>query len=733
MQPFYLKIAIDTPLRRLFDYLPIKQTPVQRYEPGQRVIASFGRTQKMGVIVSISNTTELSEKQLKPIVELLDDAPLFSAHDIKLLKWTADYYHQPIGEVFCQALPKKLRTDHLPDESFEKTFELTPSGRAIESDALQRAPRQAALQQLLFKQTAPATEDVFAELDWNWRPSLATLVKKGLVNVSNSPVVHSSDIVKPDFLPNAAQQAAIDSVLESIDCFKTYLLDGVTGSGKTEVYLQLIQQVLSSGKQVLVMLPEINLTPQLANRFRQRLAAYIAVYHSGLSDTQRAQSWLKCRSGSASILLGTRSSVFTPMKNLALIILDEEHDSSFKQQEGTRYSARDVAIMRARNLNIPIVMGSATPSLEGLYNVQQKRFEHLLLPERTGSAIAPEIRLIDCRNKKIDQHLSKPLLSAVDTCLSRDEQVILFVNRRGFAPVLMCRSCGWVAQCKQCDSRLVIHQKNRQLKCHHCGGEQSNPRICPDCQQAELFPLGTGTERIEDALNELYPNIPITRIDRDSTRGKDAMQLVIDKVQLGGAQILVGTQMLAKGHHFPNVTLVGIIDMDAGLFSIDFRSAERMAQLLIQVAGRAGRESKPGKVLVQTYHPEHPLLQTLIRHDYAAFAKDALNERQQAMLPPYQYQALLRVNATEEHAVLQFLHDLKPHIKAINLQQISVLGPVPSPMLKRAGRYRYQLLFETAHRKSRNQFLQQLLLRIDRVKSARKIRWSIDVDPIDLY
>ena len=733
MQPFYLKIAIDTPLNRLFDYLPLAHTNRDKYTPGQRVLTSFGRSQKTGVIVGISDSTELKPSQLKPIQTLLDDEPLISAQDIKLLSWASEYYHQAIGEVFAQALPKQLRGGALPKEQFETRYSLTPLGQIIEDARLQRAPRQASIQQLLLEQTQPVSGAAFACLDWPWRATLKTMVSNGWVELSQANVDDERRVVEADFEPNQAQQDAIDTVASSLEGFTAYLLDGVTGSGKTEVYLQLIQRVLALGKQVMVMLPEINLTPQLADRFRRRLAARMVVYHSSLTDSQRSQAWLKCRSGTANILLGTRSSVFTPMQHLGMIILDEEHDGSFKQQEGFRYSARDVAIMRARELDIPILLGSATPSLECLYNVQQKRFSHLVLPERTGHSIKPSIHLIDCRNKKTEHQLSKPLLKAVDECLKRDEQVILFVNRRGFAPVLMCHCCGWVAQCEQCDSRLVTHQRQSQLKCHHCGAEHPKPRICPRCQQAELFALGSGTERIEDALTELYPNTPISRIDRDTTKGKDAMQLVIDKVHQGGAQLLVGTQMLAKGHHFPNVTLVGIIDVDAGLFSIDFRASERMAQLIVQVAGRAGRESKPGKVLIQTHQPEHPLLQTLIKKDYAAFAQDALQERQQAQLPPYYYQALLRVNATDERAVLDFLQQLKPQLNAIAMPQVSVLGPVPSPMLKRAGRYRYQILFESAERKSRHYFLRQLLPRIDQIKAVRKIRWSIDIDPIDLY
>lgn len=733
MPKFYLNIAVDTPLHRVFDYLPLAQTIPSEYCAGQRVCVPFGRQQKNGVILSISSSTELTDKQLKPISERLDQQALLSAEDIKLYKWTADYYHHPIGEVFAQAMPKQIRAGKPPTIKLTTLYALSASGLALTADGLKRSPRQAALWQHLSNANSPVDSDYFSTLDWDWRAPLKSMVTKAWVTISQEQTLASKPTIAPNFSPNAEQQAAIDTIASSFDGFKTFLLDGVTGSGKTEVYLQLIQQVLTADKQVLILLPEITLTPQLASRFKQRLATQLVISHSGLNDTQRAQAWLRLKSGMANILLGTRSAVFTPMKTPGLIILDEEHDTSFKQQEGFRYSARDVAIMRARNYNIPIVLGTATPSLESLYNVQQGRFSHLLLPERTAGASHPEIHLLDCRNQQLDNHLSKPLIKAITTTLERGEQVILFVNRRGFAPVLMCHGCGWVGQCQHCDSRMVIHKQINILRCHHCGLEHRIPTHCPDCQQDELFPLGLGTQRIEETLNKRFPSIPVIRIDRDSTQRKDAMQAVIEQVHEGGAKILVGTQMLAKGHHFPDVTLVGMLDIDAGLFSCDYRASERMSQLITQVAGRAGREEKLGRVLIQTHHPDHPLLNTLIKRGYGHFATQALAERQEAQLPPYYFQALMRVNAINERDVLNFLAETEQLIAAINNPKVNVLGPVPAPMLKRAGRFRYQLLFETAERKPRHQFLRTLLPAVEKLKTARKVRWSIDIDPVDLY
>ena len=733
MPKFYLNIAVDTPLFRLFDYLPIKQSTRADYQLGQLVSVPFGKTQKAGVILAISTTTHLKAKQLKPINALLDRSTLLSLQDITLFKWASGYYHHPIGEVFAQALPKKIRSGQISQITQEKLYSLSTLGKSLQQQDFNRSPKQAVIWQHLKKAENPVNNEYFSDFSWDWRTPIKSMVKKKWVHISQQSNVVNSPANEPAFSPNSAQQAAIDTIADQQQSFQTYLLDGITGSGKTEVYLQLIQKVIANGKQVLILLPEITLTPQLAARFQQRLATQMVISHSGLNDTQRAQAWLKLKEGVANILLGTRSAVFTPMKAPGLIILDEEHDTSFKQQEGFRYSARDVAIMRARDYNIPIILGSATPSLESLYNAQQKRFVHLLLPERTAGAAKPDIRLIDCRNQRLDNHLSKPMLNAISKTLKRHEQIILFVNRRGFAPVLMCHSCGWVSESRRCDSRMVIHKNAKLLKCHHCGVEHVIPKNCPSCQQAELFPLGLGTERIEETLLQHFPNIPISRIDRDTTRQKGAMEKVIDNIHNGGAQILVGTQMLAKGHHFPNVTLVGMIDIDAGLFSCDFRASERISQLITQVAGRAGREEKLGRVLIQTHHPDHPLLNTLIQRGYSSFANDALLERQQAELPPYHYQALLRVNAINEQDVLQFLKDTQQAITTIDTQHVSIFGPVPAPMLKKAGRFRYQLLIQSRQRKPRHQFLKALLTTVQQLKSSRKIRWSIDVDPVDLY
>ena len=530
---------------------------------------------------------------------------------------------------------------------------------------------------------------------------------------------------------NDEQLAAIQTVSADIDTFQSYLLDGVTGSGKTEVYLGIIQHVLSQGKQALVLVPEISLTPQTVSRFQRRFQVPIAVMHSGLGQSERLDAWLAARSGEARIVIGTRSALFTPMAKPGVIIIDEEHDNSFKQQKGFRYHARDLAVLRARKLNIPVILGSATPSLESLVNVEQGRYQSLILSRRTSKATPPPIRTIDLRGQPIESGLSRTLIENITDHLKRDEQVLLFLNRRGYAPTLCCHDCGWIADCPRCDAKLTLHAANQRLRCHHCTTEQSMPANCPECGSTELRALGQGTERIESTLETLFPNTDIVRVDRDSTRRKDAMQTMLNKIHEGNKAILVGTQMLAKGHDFPNVTLVGILDADQGLFGIDFRASESMAQQIIQVAGRAGRADKPGQVLVQTYHPDHALLQTLLQQGYPAFAKQAIQERRDIELPPYSSMVLLRAEASQRALPMAFLS--KAYAAAIRCgsKGIELLGPLPAPMERRAGRYRAQLLLQASERKPLQLLLKKLLSELDKLPEARRVRWSIDVDPVD--
>lgn len=532
---------------------------------------------------------------------------------------------------------------------------------------------------------------------------------------------------------NAAQHKAVTAVVESLHNFNVFLLDGVTGSGKTEVYLKITEQVLQEGRQALVLVPEIGLTPQILHRFQARFSVPIVNFHSKLNHTERLYAWLAAKSGHARIIIGTRSAIFTPCQDLGVIIVDEEHDMSFKQQSHFRYSARDLAVIRAQHHHIPIVLGSATPALETLYNAKQSRYHLLHLPERAGSAVHPKYGVIDIRNARLKHGLSTELTEAIRQTIEDKNQVLLFLNRRGYAPTLMCHACGWIAKCKRCDAHMTLHRSPAHLRCHHCDTQRVIDTVCPLCGYEKLRDLGVGTERLEKALIKLFPEVPVVRIDRDTTRRKHALTDIFQAVHQGAPQILVGTQMIAKGHHFPDVTLVGIINIDNGFFSSDFRTTERMAQLMLQVAGRSGRAEKPGEVLIQTHHPDHPLLLHLIQKGYGDFAQLALLERAKAQLPPYIYFALFRAKAFKEEHVLTFLNAVKEIALQISEKNIHVLGPVPSPMLRRQAKYHMQLLLQSKNRRALHAVLQKVIPKIDALKISNRVQWSLDIDPVEMY
>ncbi len=745
-----LKVAVSVPVYRLFDYLAPDNLDVNRLTPGLRLEVPFGNGHKVGFLIEIAQDSDLADTKLKSINKILDDAPLISPQDLKFLRWASDYYHYPLGEVMACAYPPALRQVKNVLPAAERYYALTEAGQNLEAGQLNRSPKQQAL--LLFFQSHPSSsigEPELNRIGFNWRVVLKAMVNKGFIQLSDASTrqkplpptyMAKSDLLtypepageQPLFL-NIEQQTAVDSITCSLQKFNVFLLEGVTGSGKTEVYMQIIRQVLKCGQQAMVLLPEISLTPQIEKRFRQRFAVGLEISHSGLTGKRRTTAWFNMQQGASAILLGTRSALFTPLKNPGLIILDEEHDSSYKQQEGFRFSARDAAIMRAKQLNIPVVLGSATPSLESLHNATQQRYRHLVLPERAGNAAKPAMHLLDIRNKTMKHGLSEVLLVEISKVLDNGEQALIFFNRRGFAPTLICHDCGWVARCRHCDANLVIHQGIQQLRCHHCDREQRLFQVCPACGAKELVALGQGTERIENTLNELFPDKVLVRLDRDTTQRKGALERFLTQINAGEADIILGTQMLAKGHHFPNVTLVAIIDVDSGLFSIDFRAAERLAQLIIQVAGRAGRAEKPGRVLLQTRHPEHPLLNTLTHGSYGEFARIASAERKQARLPPYSHQALFHAHAENTGAPLVFLRELANFAKTYQDADAQILGPVAAPMAKRAGAYRYQLLLQSPSRSNLQRLLTLMVSHLEVNKTAKTLRWSLDVDPIELW
>jgi primosomal protein N' (replication factor Y) len=729
-----LKVAVAAPLRRLFDYLPPIQDAHPALQPGVRVRIPFGRSRSIGILVRLAAQSEVPRKRLRPVLEVLDRVPVLCADDLELLEWASTYYQHPIGDALFSALPLSVRRGGPARASGEAVWRLTETGAAELPPSLARAPRQAAALRLLRDHPQGVSHALWMTQPESLRSALRALRAKGWVEREERPCLGPEPLgsSQPGPAPNRQQQAAVEAAAAA-ERFAVFLLHGVTGSGKTEVYLRLVERALARGKQAMVLVPEIGLTPQLIARFRRRIAEPVAVLHSGLGDRQRLCAWHACRSGSARVLIGTRSAVFTPLREPGLFVVDEEHDPSFKQQEGFRYSARDFAIKRARQLGVPIVLGSATPSLESLHNAACGRFQHLVLERRAGASRPPAMALIDVRARRLEEGLSEPLLAAIAEQLERSEQAMLFLNRRGYAPILICHHCGWVADCRRCDARMTFHRARGALVCHHCGADRPVDPRCPVCAVQDLRALGHGTERVERALREHFPNAGIVRIDRDSTRPKGSLEDFLAKIRSGETDILIGTQMLAKGHHFPRVTLVGILGVDQGLFSPDFRAGERLAQLIIQVAGRAGRAERPGRVLIQTHHPEHRLLQTLLRNGYADFAAAVLEERRLAELPPFSAQTLMRAESSRPDAPRAFLSEAVAKARGLASTEVSVWGPVPAPMERRQGRYRYQVLLQALSRHPLQRFLRGWVPLLETLPTARGVRWSVDVDPIELF
>lgn len=736
-EPLIARIAVPVPLYSLFDYLippELGLTPVQ----GCRVRVQFGRKQLVGLVVSVEHESTFPLSKLKPLIEIIDIEPVLSDDLIKLLKWSASYYHHPLGDVIFSALPKRLREGAAAELKSENHWHLTQAGLTHESGSLQRAPKQAAL--LSYFQNS-GTDEINAEQlnkDWdNWRSPIQALISKSLIEVTQkvqsavTPIKQLNDKSNPVFDLNAQQAHAAKEVVQSFNQYQAFLLQGITGSGKTEVYLDVIEHALEKNLQILVLVPEISLTPQLTQRFTQRLNTTIASLHSGLNDTQRHSAWVLASKGIARVVIGTRSALYTPMPDLGLIILDEEHDASFKQQEGFRYHARDLSLVRAKNKNIPVLLGSATPSFESLENVTRGQFSLLTLTERAAAGAAPpKVSLLDVCRRPMEDGISDKLFSKIEEHLKNDGQILLFLNRRGYAPLLMCHECGWTTECQRCDANMTLHHHNQRLRCHHCGYEKKAPTQCPQCDHESLYIPGAGTERIEVALTEKFPSVVISRIDRDTTRRKGELDKKLNQARSGEARILIGTQMLAKGHDFPNVTLVGILNADQGLFSADFRGTEHMAQLIIQVSGRAGRGKKAGEVIIQTHHPEHPLLHTLLESGYPGLAKTALIERQQANFPPFSYMVIVRCESMHKNQGVEFLNECR---ETLNYEGVELFGPIPAPMERRAGRFRWQLILQSNERKKLHAILRQWVPNVHKLKTANRVRWSIDVDPQDMF
>ena len=723
--PAVLRVALPVPLPTLFDYLP---PTAGEARAGCRVLVPFGRGKQVGVVVAVEAETAVSGSRLKQVIRLLDDTPLLDHELMQSLAWAADYWLGAPGEAYANALPLALREAKPLPVLGDEYWSLSSTGLSAHDAGSRRGGSKALLAQLA---TGSMSAQELTERLPGWREAARRLAGAGLLERSERPPL---DRTLPASLApqlNDEQQLAVSTVGASLGQYQPFLLDGVTGSGKTEVYLALIEQVLARGKQALLLVPEIGLAPQTVRRLRERLGVIVEVLHSNLSEGDRARAWLRARNGSARVILGTRSAVFTPLPQAGLIIVDEEHDSAYKQQEGFRYHARDLALVRARALGVPVLLGSGTPSLESLANAEAGRYRTLHLRARPGAIRPPQVQIIDMRAQRLEHGMSPAMLTAVADTLARGEQALVFRNRRGYAPVLLCHSCGWHAQCPRCERPLTLHAGRRQLLCHHCDYQTRMPAACPTCGATELKPQGQGTERLEEALITQFPQVPVLRVDRETTRRRDSFEQLLATLKDDQPAILVGTQMLAKGHDLPNLTLVAIVGVDEGLHSVDFRAGERLAQLVVQVAGRAGRAQKPGRVLLQTHQPQHPLLRSLLAQGYAAAARELLAERRQIQLPPYSHQVLLRAEAPLREHVDAFLVDANAALP-IN-DQLQIAGPMPAPMPLRAGRYRGQLLLEASSRSTLHGMLRTWQLALTALPSARRVRWSLDVDPIDLY
>ncbi|AQU84996.1 MULTISPECIES: primosomal protein N' [unclassified Halomonas] len=727
-----LKVALPSPLRRLFDYLPAHPAPSCGWQAGLRVRVPFGRREVVGVIVALATGSELPRSKLRAISDVLDDAPLPSDWQW-LCHFTARYYQHSLGDTMQLAMPARLRQGHT---MAGRTQTLWLALETHDEASLQRAPKQAELYALLRQHPHGLAGRAISAHGFT-RDQLLALQKKGFVRaeeiILTAPKASSGSLLaSPSLSLNREQAAALAVLHEKLDSYHPCLLEGVTGSGKTEIYLQLIEALAAKGKQSLVLVPEIGLTPQTLARFRSRFRVPVVALHSGLTDPERLDVWEAAANGRALVIIGTRSAIFTPLANPGAIIVDEEHDGSYKQHDGLRYHARDLAVARANYHNIPLLLGSATPSFESLQQALSGTYRHLRLTQRPSRHPPAKLELIDLRHQRRQGGLLPGAIKAIQSTLNAGKQVLVFINRRGFAPTLACHSCGWIAECDQCDSRMTLHRQPPLLACHHCDSRRALPDACPKCGSGDLRALGSGTERTEETLQGLFPNVTVHRIDRDSTRKKESFEQILKEIQRGEPCLLVGTQMLAKGHHLPHVTLVVVVNADGGLYAADFRALEHSAQLLEQVAGRAGRAAHPGRVLVQTLHPDDPHLGQLAEHGYSVLARSLLEERRIAKLPPFCFMALLRLESPKEDEVLalaqQAAQALRQWIKVADIP-VRCLGPVPAPMERRQNRYHLHVMLAADKRSHRHAAANWLVQWLEANREARKVRWSIDIDP----
>lgn len=724
MKGIFYQVCIPHTKRDYFSYYGIEDSLLKS---GVRVWVPFGKKTRLGLVIGLERGEP--KNQLKPIISLIDEKPLVSGLLLKLARWVANYYQAPLSEIIPLILPKKYRLGQQAQLPFSDYYQLILSKAAAYQCIPSNAHKQKELIDFLDQQNQPTSVKAIHEQGFK-RSQCAALLKAKVIKLTTKLLLpQPKNTLAPPLQLNPEQEAAVTTISANLKSYHCFLLSGVTGSGKTEVYLQVIEKVLAAEKQVLVLVPEIGLTPQLLARFTLRFNEPIAVIHSNLNESERQQAWQRAKDNLVKLIIGTRTAVFTPLPTLGLIIIDEEHDNSLKQMEGVRYSARDTALMRAYLTQIPIILGSATPSLESVYNCQQKKYSMLSLTQKAKASTPLHYQLLDIRNVPLQEGLAATTVALIKEHLQKNEQVLVFINRRGFAPVLLCHNCGWMADCSACDSHATVHRKLGRLVCHHCGATKIIPRRCSQCKSEAFIAVGAGTQRIFEYLQQCFPHTSLLRIDRDTITRKKALERQLEQINSGAVQLIVGTQMLAKGHHFPRLTLVVILEADSGFYNQDFRATERLGQLITQVSGRSGRAQFAGKVLMQTHLPHHPLLNLLIQQGYHEFAKALLAIRQEAQFPPYYFLALIRAQDKQLTKVLNFLQQIK---ELLLKKELQVLGPAPAPLARKAGQHRLQLLLKSSSRKHLQTNLTELREWLTKHKLINCLRWHIDVDPVDL-
>ena len=728
-----VEVLVPIPLMEKFSYLPPKNN-TSSLKQGSRVLIPFGRRTLVGVIWGFVKKDPFDKRKYKYIKDVLDESPLLDANSISLAEWSSRYYHYPLGEIITYFFPPSIRKGKDAKFRESKYLELTSKGSFLQATDLSRAPSQQKLIELLKEKTEISLKS--AQAFGISAAVINGLIEKGFIarfsrELSPYKKFENNNLLSSKEL-NPEQSEAVNAINGAQNKNITFLLDGITGSGKTEVYLQAIQEVIRQGRQALILIPEIGLAPQAEERFREYFGDRVMSFHSAKNDREKVDAWLGASRGLVDIIIGTRSSVFLPMKNLGIIVVDEEHDLSFKQMDKFRYSARDMALYRAKLEKVPVVLASATPSLETLKNAEEDKYKVLKLSKRATGASLPSFQAVDLRGKELFEGLSKELLEATQTELAQGNQVLIFLNRRGYAPSMICKVCGWISNCERCDALMTVHKNPLKLHCHHCEAQKPYPNKCQSCDSNDFLTYGFGTEKIEEFLQNYFPDIKTLRIDSDSTRKKETLNEYFSEIREGKPMILLGTQLLAKGHHFPDVTLVGIIDADSGLFSADFRGSERVAQLMTQVSGRAGRDKKPGRVILQSYCPDHPQIEEIITGSYDKFAKKLLGERKNSKIPPFSFQAKIFAESPKSLISRDFILNLLNQSKIDEKirMNVRVIGPLPSVMEKKSGVYRWELSIFSKSRSNLHKYLDVMQSRLYDPKLSKQVRWSIDVDPL---